>query len=102
MIPNVHVFFIGVDNKSFFVVNGLGKKIHSNHIKLTQECISIPARLLKDEERNLIKDMYSANVTDGTICNVIFEKTVQMLSRHNMKYVTELCDTLKKSSVSKK
>ena len=95
-------FLIGVDNKSFFVVNGLGKKMHSNHIKLTQECISIPARLLKGEEKSLIKDMYVANVTDGTISNVIFEKTGQMLSRQNMKYVTELCDTLKKRSVGKK
>ena len=95
-------FLIGVDNESFFVVNGLGKKIHSNHIKLTPECTSIPSRLLKEEEKELIKDMYSANVTDGTICNVIFEKTGQMLTRQNMKYVTELCETLKKSAGNKK
>ena len=95
-------FLIGVDHRSFFVVNGLGKKVHSNHIKLTKECISIPSRLVTHEEKKMIKDMYSANVTDGTICNVLFEKTGQMLTRQNMKYLTELCDTLKKHSGNNK
>ena len=67
-----------------------------NHIQLTKEVSSYPGRLLNSDEKALVKDMYCANVADGVISNVIFEKTGQWLSRQNMKHVTSLCEVLRK------
>ena len=73
-------FLLVFDHRSFFIINRLGNKTHINHIKLTKEVSSYPARLLNLDEKALVKDMHCANVADGVISNVIFEKTGQWLS----------------------
>ena len=67
-------FLLAFDHRSCFIVNRLRNKTHTNHIKLIKEVSSYPGRLLNLEEKALAKDMYCANVADGVMSNVIFEK----------------------------
>ena len=81
MTQNVHFFLLSFDHRYSFIVNGLGNKTHTNHIKLTKEVSSYPGRLLNLEEKALVKDMFCANVADGVRSNVIFEKFNGCLDR---------------------
>ena len=88
-------FLIAHDDISFYVVNGLGNVQHCYHTQLSKEVLSYPPRLLKDCEKDLIKDLHNANANKGLMRNVIYEKTGQMLTLDNMAYVSGLCNSRK-------
>ena len=55
---NLHFFLACFGSQIFFIVNGLGNKTHTNHVKLTKEVSSYPGKLLSLEEMALVKDIY--------------------------------------------
>ena len=67
--------FVAVDynSQSFYVVNGIGDTSNSQHIWY-------PPRLLSVEDNTLIKQMFHGDANCGIIANVVYPKTVHMLS----------------------
>ena len=90
-------FILGLseERQSFFVVSGYGKTTHSKHPQISKECISLPPRLLSEEDKKLIDQIRQGDANCGVISNVVFQKTGQMLSRQNCAYIGGLCNELK-------
>ena len=90
-------FIVGLseENQCFHVVSGYGKVIHEKHPKLSKECITLPPRLLSEEDKQLIDHIRQGDANCGVISNVMYEKTGQMLSRQNCAYLGGLCNELK-------
>ena len=86
-------FFVSFDEIGFFIVPG-GNNEHIHHPRLTSENINFPSRLLSKENKDLIKDINEIHACVGVSQNLIQHKTGKLLSRHKVRWLGGLCNSL--------
>ena len=73
----------------------VGNKHHTFHPKLPDDQIVFSPKLINKETKLIIEKISKADINHTIVVNVVFHTTEIMLSKHNIAYVSVLCDGLK-------
>jgi hypothetical protein len=83
---------IKYDEFGFYIVGGRGQGCHNNHPRLLPTECRIPSRLMKLEEKSILRSIGVAKANDGVGRNVYFTRSGYVIPRSQVRYINGFRD----------